>query len=148
MALTLRGAPGRPADVAGPVDGVRHVVDYLAAEVVDGSAPEQRDFLLRTSVLDRLAGPLCDFMLERRDSARILAELERADLFLVTLDARRTWYRYHRLFREALLRELRGTRASEEPALLQRAASWHRSAGDREGAFPMPGPSRSPGGRR
>ncbi|MEJ3747440.1 LuxR C-terminal-related transcriptional regulator [Actinomycetes bacterium KLBMP 9797] len=135
MALALRGVPGRPADVAGPADGDQHVVDYLTAEVVDGLPSEQRDFLLRTSVLDRLAGPLCDFVLERHDSARILAELDRADLFLVALDARRTWYRYHRLFREALLRELRGTRVSEEPALLLRAAWWHRSAGDLEGAF-------------
>ena len=135
VALALRGAPARPADLAAQADGNRYVVDYLTAEVVDGLATEQRDFLLRTSVLDRLAGPLCDFMLERRDSARILAELERADLFLVALDAQRSWYRYHRLFREALLRELRATRASEEPALLGRAALWHRSAGDREGAF-------------
>ncbi len=135
VALALRGAPAWPADLTGPADGNRHVVDYLTAEVIDGLAPEQRDFLLRTSVLDRLAGPLCDFVLERRESARILAELERADLFLVALDARRTWYRYHRLFREALLRELRATHASEESALLLRAASWHRSAGDRESAF-------------
>ena len=72
-------------------------------------------------------------MLERRDSARILAELERADLFIVALDAGRTWYRYHRLFREALLRELRAADPDEEPALLRRAAAWHRAAGDREG---------------
>jgi LuxR family maltose regulon positive regulatory protein len=135
VALTLRGGQARPVDPAARADGDRHVVDYLTAEVVDGLTPEQRDFLLRTSVLDRLAAPLCDFMLERDGSGRILAELERADLFLVVLDAHRTWYRYHRLFREALLRELRATRAGEEQALLRRAAAWHRSTGDREGAF-------------
>ncbi|MEV6489103.1 AAA family ATPase, partial [Actinoplanes sp. NPDC051633] len=135
VALTLRGTPARTPDVAVPADDDRHVVDYLTAEVIDRLTPGERDFLLGTSVLDRLSGPLCDFTLERRDSVRTLAELERADLFLVALDARRTWYRYHRLFREALRRELRGTRPSEEPALLLRAAAWHRSAGDREGAF-------------
>jgi LuxR family maltose regulon positive regulatory protein len=129
VALTLRGEPARPAA------GDRHVFDYLIAEVVDRLAPGRRDFLLRTSVLDRLSGPLCDFVLERQDSARVLGELERADLFLVALDAGPAWYRYHRLFREALLRELRSADGSEEPALLRRAASWHRSAGDQEGAF-------------
>ncbi len=128
VALALRGGNGSP------LDDNRHVVDYLTSEVLDALTPEKRDFVLRTSALDRLSGPLCDAVLDRRDGARVLADLDRADLFIVPLDAGRTWYRYHRLFREALLRELRAADPDAAPAVLRRAAAWHRAAGDPEEA--------------
>jgi LuxR family maltose regulon positive regulatory protein len=107
----------------------RHVADYLTAEVLDGQPEEIGMFLLRTSVLRRLSGPLCDAVLEARGSARLLEELERSNLFLVPLDDHREWYRYHRLFGELLRLEL-GRRDPElVPALHRRAAAWHREAG-------------------
>ena len=78
------------------------MVDYLAAEVLDDQPPERREFLLRTSILERLTGPLCDAVAGTADAGRTLAELERSNLFLVPLDSRREWYRYHHLFGELL----------------------------------------------
>jgi len=112
----------------------RHVIGYLTSEVLDGLRSDQREFLLRTSVLEQMTGALCDAMLGRADSARVLTELERADLFLVALDTQRSWYRYHRLFREALRRELRAGEPDVACELLNRAAQWFRSAGDAEQA--------------
>jgi len=85
------------------------VVDYLGAEVLEGQGPERREFLLRTSILGRLTGPLCDAVAQTTGSARTLAELERSNLFMVPLDSRREWYRYHHLFGELLRHELRLT---------------------------------------
>src|SRR5207244_5038538 len=76
----------------------RHIVDYLGGEVLDGLDPNTREFLLRTSILERVSGPLCDHLLESGDAAERLLAIERANLFLVALDGRREWYRYHHLF--------------------------------------------------
>jgi LuxR family transcriptional regulator, maltose regulon positive regulatory protein len=99
----------------------RQVGDYLSDEVLSGLAPETRDFLLRTSVLGRFTPELCDSVLGRNDSAAVLAGLARSNMFLVALDARGEWYRYHHLFGEVLQLELGG-----EPAvdLRRRAAAW------------------------
>jgi LuxR family maltose regulon positive regulatory protein len=108
----------------------RHVADFLGAEVLGRQPEHVRRFLLQTSVLERLSGPLCDAVLETQGSAALLGELERFNLFLVPLDDRREWYRYHHLFGELLRLEL----ASREPVLLpvlhRRAAAWHRDAGN------------------
>ena len=82
----------------------RFVIDYLADEVLARQPGELRDFLLRTAVLDRLTGPLCDAVTGRTDAARTLEELERDNLFVVPLDAQRSWYRYHHLFADVLRR--------------------------------------------
>ena len=74
------------------------MADYLVAEVLERQPPELRGFLLRTSVLERLSGPLCDAVLETQGSAALLRELEASNLFVVPLDDRRQWYRYHQLF--------------------------------------------------
>ncbi|MFI7708960.1 LuxR C-terminal-related transcriptional regulator [Nonomuraea sp. NPDC049480] len=135
MALAIRAAPSPPASVDTLGGDERHVVDYLTSEVLDGLSAGHRDFLLRTSLLEQLCGPLCDAVLERADSQLALAELERADLFLVALDSQRFWYRYHRLFREALRRELLTVAPEAGPRLLGRAAGWHANAGDQEQAI-------------
>ena len=102
-ALKIRHAE-RPAEAAAPLDGGdRHILDYLSVEVVDRLAPEQRDLLVRTAVLERLSGPLCDAVLGRTGSTEVLDALDRADLFVTPLDPRREWYRCHRLFRDVLL---------------------------------------------
>jgi len=128
--LSLRGRQDPSAFIAAFHGDNRHVADYLAAEVLERQSEEIRTFLLRTSVLRRLSGPLCDAMLETEGSSGRLEELERSNLFLVPLDDRREWYRYHQLFGDLLRLDL----ASREPrlalALHRRAAAWHRVAGD------------------
>ncbi len=84
----------------------RFVTDYLKTEELARIEPAQLDFLLRTAVLERMTGPLCDALLERDDSAEMLERLERENLFVVALDRQRRWFRYHHLFREMLQAEL------------------------------------------
>lgn len=133
--LSLRGrddAAGFIADFAGDD---RLVVDYLADEVLEGLPAELRDFLLRTSVLARLSGPLCDAVAGTHGSARVLAELEASNLFLVPLDNRREWYRYHHLFGELLQHELALAAPGEVEGLHRRAAAWHLSQGSVDDAI-------------
>jgi LuxR family maltose regulon positive regulatory protein len=99
----------------------RHVIDYLAEEVLAQQPDEIRRFLRQTAVLDRLTAPLCDAVTGRGDSETILTELEQANLFLVPLDNRRTWYRYHALFRDYLRTELD---PESRAALHAQAARW------------------------
>jgi LuxR family maltose regulon positive regulatory protein len=99
----------------------RHVIDYLAEEVLAQQSDEIRDFLCQTSILDRLTAPLCDAVTGRSDSKEILRQLDGANLFLVPLDDQRAWYRYHHLFADFLRTEL----DAETQALLHsRASRW------------------------
>ena len=107
----------------------RNVADYLISEVLAAQPPDLGHFLLRTSILERLSGPLCDAVLEETDSTQRLSALERANLFLVPLDSRREWYRYHHLFGELLRRELDRTEGAAAAALHRRAARWFLGAG-------------------
>ena len=101
-ALSLRGQ----ADVAGFVAAFtgshRYVLDYLAEEVLERQSEQVRAFLLETSVLERLSGPLCDAVTGRTGSQALLEQVERAGLFLVPLDEVRGWWRYHHLFADLL----------------------------------------------
>jgi ATP/maltotriose-dependent transcriptional regulator MalT len=108
----------------------RHIVDYLTEVVLDAETDEHRSFLLQTSILERMCASLCDSVTRRGDSARVLAEIERANLFLVPLDGRREWFRYHHLFGELLRDELRRRDDDAEPELHRRACAWFRSAGE------------------
>ena len=98
-ALSLRQRPdaGRRSSTAF-TGSHRFVLDYLSEEVLARQSEETRGFLLATSVLERLAGPLCDALTGRADGQEMLEALERANLFLVPLDDERRWYRYHHLF--------------------------------------------------
>jgi LuxR family maltose regulon positive regulatory protein len=127
--LSLRGREDASAFIAAFHGDNRHIADYLTAEVLAGQPEAIRSFLLRTSVPERLSGPLCDALLETEGSADLLAELERSNLFLVPLDEHHQWYRYHQLFRELLRLELASREPSLVPALHRRAAAWHRRAG-------------------
>ena len=104
----------------------RQVGEYLADEVLTALAPEVKHFLVCTSVLARFTPELCDAVLGREDSAAVLADLARSNMFLVSLDARGEWYRYHHLFGEVLQLEL-GQEAARE--LRRRAAAWCRAQG-------------------
>jgi LuxR family transcriptional regulator, maltose regulon positive regulatory protein len=121
--LWLRQLDGPNESVRALAGSARHVADYLTDEVLSTLAPETRDFLLRTSVLGRFTPALCDGVLGRNDSAAVLEELARSNMFLVSLDARGDWYRYHHMFGEVLKLEL-GHEAA--PELHRRAAAWCR----------------------
>jgi LuxR family maltose regulon positive regulatory protein len=133
--LSLRGRQDPSAFIVAFHGDNRHVADYLGAEVLARQPDTIRTFLLRTSILERLSGPLCDAVLEAEGSTQVLVELERSNLFLAPLDDRREWYRYHHLFAQLLRLEL----ASREPGLLatlhRRAAAWHRQAGNLDEAI-------------
>jgi LuxR family transcriptional regulator, maltose regulon positive regulatory protein len=128
--LSLHGRKDSHAFIASFHGDNRHVADYLGAEVLARQPDEVRTFLLRTSILERLSGSLCDDVLEAEGSADLLRELERSNQFLLSLDDHREWYRYHHLFAELLRMELSSREASIIPALHRRAAAWHRNAGN------------------
>jgi LuxR family maltose regulon positive regulatory protein len=107
----------------------RLLADYLQSELLDGLSQGDVDFLTRTSVLDRLCGPLCDATLQRSGSAAELERLEHSNLFLVPLDGRRRWYRYHPLFRDLLRTRLARDGGEQSRDLLLRAADWYEADG-------------------
>ena len=133
--LSLRGREDAHAFVDSFQGDHRHVADYLGAEVLASQPEAVRAFLLRTSVLERLSGPLCDAVLETEGSAALLRELERSNLFLLPLDDHREWYRYHHLFAELLRVELGDRDPARVPVLHRRAAAWHRHAGNVDAAI-------------
>jgi len=131
-ALSLRAIPTRPGvtDFIEAFTGSnRFVIDYLADEVLARQPPEVRDFLLRTSVLDRLTGPLCDAVTGQSDGTATLADLERANLFVVALDNERAWYRYHQLFADVLLARLLTEEPDLVPQLHRLASDWYAARG-------------------
>ena len=107
----------------------RNVADFLIGDVLAGVADRDREFLLRTSVLDHLTGPLCDAVAGVADGAATLDRMERSGLLVVRLDTTRRWYRYHRLFGDWLRHELRRTAPDLIPALHLIAARWYAENG-------------------
>jgi LuxR family maltose regulon positive regulatory protein len=128
-ALSLRGRADATQFIGSFTGDDRHIVDYLSSEVLAGQSPETRDFLLRTAVLQRLCGPLCDALTERDDSAPMLERIERDNLFLLPLDTTREWYRYHLLFGELLRYELQRSHPDWVADLHRRAHDWYRAQG-------------------
>jgi LuxR family maltose regulon positive regulatory protein len=96
--------------------------------VLDTQSPELREFLIRSSILERLSGPLCAVVTGNPDSEMLLRRLERENAFVVALDSRREWYRYHHLFAELLRHELARTAPALVPELHHRASAWYRDA--------------------
>jgi len=107
----------------------RHILDYLIEEVLNNQPEEIREFLRRTSILDQLSPSLCEAVTGQRDSQRYLHYLESNNLFLVSLDQERTWYRYHALFAELLKNQLLQTEPERLDDLHERAADWHEKNG-------------------
>lgn len=128
-ALMLRGRSDPRALIERFAGDDRYIVDYLTTEVLARQPPELRSFLLRTSMLKRFCGPLCDAVTGRDDSTQRLSELERSNLLLVPLDTRRQWYRYHHLFGDLLRHELEATEPATLPELYRRATAWCRDTG-------------------
>jgi LuxR family maltose regulon positive regulatory protein len=104
--------------------------EYLMAEMLERQPSEVQSMLLRTSLVDRLNGELADLLAGRSGSEQMLLELEEANAFVVSLDARRTWFRYHQLLGDFLRLELRRTLADEVPDLHRRAAQWFADHGE------------------
>jgi LuxR family transcriptional regulator, maltose regulon positive regulatory protein len=107
----------------------RTVAEYLLAEVLDRQPEQVRRLLLRTSVLDRVSGELADLLTGDSGGERMLHDLERAGAFVVSLDAARSWFRYHHLFADLLQLQLRRTEPGQVAALHERAASWFAGRG-------------------
>jgi LuxR family transcriptional regulator, maltose regulon positive regulatory protein len=128
-ALSITGRGDAHDFIASFAGDDRPIVDYLGFEALDGQPADVRDFLLRTSVLDSMTGPLCDFLLQTSGSDAMLAGLERAGLFLVPLDSKREWYRYHHLFSDLLRHELARTDPKRVPELHRRASAWFAERG-------------------
>src|SRR6266705_2056549 len=127
--LSLRGHADAAGFVAAFSGSHRFVLDYLADEVLDGQTGQVRAFLLETSVLERLSGELCDAVTGRAGGQAMLADIERAGLFVVPLDEVRGWWRYHHLFADLLRARLQAERPGRGVALHAAAAAWHEEHG-------------------
>jgi LuxR family transcriptional regulator, maltose regulon positive regulatory protein len=130
-ALSMQGRE----DVAGFIDGFagddRYVVDYLAEEVLQRQPDRVQTFLLQTCILGRLSGPLCDAVTGLGGGKAMLEALDRGNLFLVPLDDRRRWYRYHHLFADVLQARLLDEHPGQVPELHRRACAWYEQNGER-----------------
>jgi ATP/maltotriose-dependent transcriptional regulator MalT len=124
-ALSLRAGTDRGRLLERLPADERFLVEYLWEEVVLGQPRTVRHFLMRTAILDRLTGSLCDAVAERDDSEEMLRELERVNLFVVPLDPGLGWYRYHHLFRDLLLSQLERFARDLIPDLHRRASTWY-----------------------
>ncbi|MEW6730603.1 MAG: LuxR C-terminal-related transcriptional regulator [Acidobacteriota bacterium] len=127
-ALSLRKCPQNSAAIAraiGTFSGQhRYVVDYLAAEVMRQQPTHIRDFLQQTAILDRLTASLCDAVTGQTNSEAILAQLEHGNLFLISLDEQRQWYRYHHLFADFLRTALP---IAQQQVLHRKASQWYEA---------------------
>ena len=128
-ALSLHGHDDAAAFVAAFTGSHRYVLDYLAEEVLEGQDKQVRMFLLETSVLERLSGPLCDAVTGREGSQALLEQAERAGLFLIPLDEVRGWWRYHHLFADLLQARLQEEQPGRVATLHRRAAAWYAGCG-------------------
>ena len=128
-ALSLAGHPD-PARLAAEFSGTeRTVAEYLLAEVLDRQGEQVRRLLLRTSILDSVNGELADLLTGGSGGERVLQDLEQANAFVVAVDARRSWFRYHHLFADLLQLELRRAEPEEVAALHQAASAWFARRG-------------------
>ena len=123
-ALSLRGHDDAAGFVAAFTGSHRYVLDYLAEEVLERQDEQLRTFLLETSVLDRLSGPLCDAVTGREGSQALLERAERAGLFVIPLDEARDWWRYHHLFADLLRARLQQEQPGRLAQLHRNAAAW------------------------
>jgi LuxR family maltose regulon positive regulatory protein len=134
-ALSMQGRNDLTGFVRAFSGNDRYVVDYLVEEVLQNQSEAVEAFLLETSVLDRMTGPLCDAVTGRIGGRAMLEVLERANMFLVPLDDDRSTYRYHRLFADVLQARLRDERPDRIPGLHRRASDWYAAHGDAKAAI-------------
>jgi LuxR family maltose regulon positive regulatory protein len=129
-ALSLRGQEDASAFVRAFSGSHHYVLDYLVEEILERQPPHVQQFLLQTSILDRLSGSLCDAVTEQSDGQSMLERLAKANLFLVPLDDERRWYRYHHLFADLLRARLfQSHRDGHVQMLHTQAAGWYEARG-------------------
>lgn len=134
LALTLKRHPMEGEQVV--VNGRhRFIADYLSQEILARLPDDVRQFLLQTSILERLCSSLCRAVTGREDSQKMLAALERENLFLLPLDDKREWFRYHHLFADFLQEELKRQQPGATAGLHQKAARWYLAHDLSEQAF-------------
>ena len=129
-ALSMQGRDDVAGFIAGFAGDDRYVVDYLAEEVLARQPDSVQAFLLQTSILGRLSGPLCDAVTGQGGGKAMLEALDRGNLFLVSLDDRRRWYRYHHLFADVLQARLLDEQPGQVPDLHRRASEWYEHNGE------------------
>ena len=129
-ALSMQGREDVAGFIAGFAGDDRYVVDYLAEEVLARQPDQVQAFLLQTCILGRLSGPLCDAVTGQGGGQAMLAALDRGNLFLVPLDDRRRWYRYHHLFADVLQVRLLDEQPGQVPGLHRRASAWYQQNGE------------------
>jgi len=123
--LSMQGTPDTSRFIQSFTGSHRFVLDYLVEEVLRRQPEHIRSFLLQTSILERLSGPLCDAVTGQKDGRGTLETLERDNLFIVPLDDQRQWYRYHHLFTEVLLAHTLEEQPDQIPLLHRRASAWY-----------------------
>ncbi len=128
-AISMQGRDDLPDFIEAFTGSSHYVLDYLIEEVFIQQTPETQTFLLKTSILDRMSGPLCDVVVGRAGSNELLDQLEHANLFIFPLDQSHTWYRYHRLFAELLQQRLRATPTLPVTDLHDLASQWFTDHG-------------------
>ena len=133
--LSFKDAADRQAVLRGFGASNRYIDDYLTEQVLAKLDPRTLRFMLATSIVDQMTGPLVDAITEGTDGARQLIALERANLFVLPLDDTREWYRYHKLVARSLSMELLRTAAEMIPDLHLRASRWFEGAGDMDRAI-------------
>src|SRR5271169_6488509 len=129
-ALSMQGRDDVAGFIAGFAGDDRYVVDYLGEEVLQRQSDRVQAFLLQTSILGRLSGPLCDAVTGQGGGKAMLEALDRGNLFLVPLDDRRQWYRYHRLFADVLRARLLDEQPGQVPGLHLAASAWYQQNGE------------------
>jgi ATP/maltotriose-dependent transcriptional regulator MalT len=129
-ALSMQGRDDLRSFIAGFAGDDRYIVDYLVEEVLQRQSEDVRQFLLQSSILDRLSGPLCDAVTGQANGGATLVTLERANLFLIPLDDRRRWYRYHHLFADVLRAHLLDEQPDNVAVLHSRASGWFERSGE------------------
>jgi LuxR family transcriptional regulator, maltose regulon positive regulatory protein len=134
-ALSMQGRDDVAGFIAGFAGDDRYIVDYLVEEVLERQPEEVRNFLLRTSILDRLNGALCDAVTGLSNGKAQLEALERRNLFVVPLDDRRRWYRYHHLFADVLRAHLADDWPRDVHQLHRRASAWYEQNGELRAAI-------------
>jgi len=133
-ALSMTGRDDVASFIAGFTGDDRYVVDYLVEEVLQRQPEDVQAFLLQTSILDRMNGSLCDAVTGQTGGRALLESLDRDNLFLVPLDDRRQWYRYHHLFADVLQARLLDEQPDRVADLHRRAGDWYAQHGDRVAA--------------
>jgi LuxR family maltose regulon positive regulatory protein len=134
-ALSMQGREDTFSFIQAFTGSHRYVLDYLVEEVLQQQPGPIRNFLLQTSILDRFCAPLCNAVTEREDGKEMLDILERSNLFLIPLDDKRRWYRYHHLFAEVLQTHLAEGQPEQVSSLHQRASAWYEQNGLRSDAI-------------